>query len=477
MIKRIIYLLAFLLPRCLPAQSIVSLFEIVKEAKSQSPQYKLEATRKELSYFNYLTYKTDFKPQISLYGNAPVFSKQYSPVIQPNGSIAYLQIKQNLSSAGFSLSQKIPFTGGQISLNTELNRFDDLLTKSYQYNGTPFFIRLYQPLFSTNSLKWSKKIEPLRLEEANKFYLLQMEGIAEQTCDLYFSVLEAQENIRISELNLKNAEQNYTIEQKRVSLGTTTEDKLLQLELQLLSTSQNIEKARYDYQIALLNLKTTLGRKDTSDLKLIIPDQLPAFDVNLDETIARAYKNRPEFVTLKRRSLEAQREVAIAKSEKQQINLSATYGLNGANTQLNQIYSSPKDQQTFSIGFNIPIIDWGRRRINLLVAQTNQKLIDYNNQIDENNYIQQLITLVKNIPILRNNITVDQLRDSVALRRYTIANKLYQNGKLTITDLNIAQAEKDNSRREYLRILRTFWDTYFLLRKLTLYDFVNKTDL
>lgn len=475
--KRIIYLFVFLLPWCLPAQTIVSLFEIVKEAKSQSPQYKLETTRKELSYFNYLTYRTDFKPQISLYGNAPVFSKQYSPVIQPNGSIAYLQIKQSLSSAGFSLSQKIPFTGGQISLNTELNRFDDLLNKSHQYNGTPFFIQLSQPLFSSNLLRWSKKIEPLKLEEANKFYLFQLEAMAEQICDLYFNVLEAQEDIRISELNLKNAEQNYAIEQKRVSLGTTTEDRLLQLELQLLSTRQNIEKARYDYQIALLNLKSTLGRKDTSDLKLAIPDQLPEFDVNVEETIARAYKNRPEFVTLKRRSLEALQEVAVAKSQKQQINLTATYGLNGANTQLKQVYSSPKDQQTFAIGFNIPIIDWGRRRINLHVAQTNQKLTEYNNQIDENNYIQQLITLVKNIPILRNNIIVDQVRDTVAMRRYAIANKLYQNGKLTITDLNIAQAEKDNSRREYLRILRTFWDSYFLLRKLTLYDFVNKTDL
>jgi outer membrane protein TolC len=475
--KRIIYLLTILLPRCSCAQPIVSLFEIIKEAKSQSPQSKLETTRKELSYFNYLTYRTDFKPQISLYGNAPVFSKQYSPIIQPNGSISYLQIKQNLSSAGISLSQTIPYTGGQISFNSELNRFDDLLNKSYQYNGTPFFIQLNQPLFSTNSFKWSKKIEPLKLEESNKFYLLQLEAIAEQTCNLYFDVLEAQENIRTSELNFKNAEQNYAIEQKRVSLGTTTEDKLLQLELQLLSTKENIEKARYDYQIALLNLKSTLGRKDTTDLKLIIPDQLPVFDVNLDETIARAYKNRPEFVTQKRSMLEARRDVAMAKSEKQKINITATYGLNGANTQLKQVYSSPKGQQTFSIGFNIPIIDWGRRRINLSVAETNLKLIEYNNQIDENNYVQQLITLVKNIPILRNNIAVDQVRDSVALRRYTIANKLYQNGKLTITDLNIAEAEKDNSRKEYLGVLRTFWSTYFLLRKLTLYDFVNKTDL
>jgi hypothetical protein len=46
-------------------------------------------------------------------------------------------------------------------------------------------------------------------------------------------------------------------------------------------------------------------------------------------------------------------------------------------------------------------------------------------------------------------------------------------GKIGITDLNIAQNEKDNARRGYFDGLQTFWRNFFEIRKLTLYDFVR----
>jgi outer membrane protein TolC len=46
-----------------------------------------------------------------------------------------------------------------------------------------------------------------------------------------------------------------------------------------------------------------------------------------------------------------------------------------------------------------------------------------------------------------------------------------------ITNLNIAQQEKDNNRDAYVNSLKDFWLAYYELRQLTLYDFDTNEDL
>ena len=67
-----------------------------------------------------------------------------------------------------------------------------------------------------------------------------------------------------------------------------------------------------------------------------------------------------------------------------------------------------------------------------------------------------------------------KLSDQVAQRRYEIALKRYQTGNVTITDLNIAQNEKDSNKRAFFNSLKDYWMAYYELRALTLYDFENQ---
>ena len=151
-----------------------------------------------------------------------------------------------------------------------------------------------------------------------------------------------------------------------------------------------------------------------------------------------------------KKKLEATRDVEVAKSAKRQVNLVASYGLNNIGDQIGSIYQNPNDQQRFSIGFNVPIVDWGRRNARYNTAKAIEKLTSVNNEFDEQTIYQEIVTLVKNITLLRSNIVLARKTDSVANRRFTLANNLYQIGKLSVTDLNLAQLEKDNARRTYM---------------------------
>ena len=455
----------------------ISLQEVIAIAQQRSAAYKLAQTQQEVSYYQFLTYKSNLKPQISLYGSAPVFVKQYTPVIQPDGKVLFLPLKQNTNRVGFSLSQVLPFTGGSVSLNTELYQFYDFQAKYNQYNGTPVFLQLNQPLFALNTLKWQKKIEPLKLQEAKKNYVQEIENIAQQTAQLYFNVLDAQTNIQIANSNMEHDNYNYAIEQKRVNLGTTTEDKLLQLELQTLKGKQSLEKANYDFKMAVLALQTYIGYKDSLHWEFLLPEQVPVFPVQLDRAIAYARLYRAEFITFKRRALEATQNLQEAKAARQQVTLTATYGLNRAAGNIGTIYSDSKAQQTFSIGINVPIVDWGRTKARYNTAVSLEKLAIFNNEMDSANIVQEITTLVNNIELLKGNIQLAKTTDSVARRRFNISNNLYQAGKLTVTELNIAQSEKDNANRSYISALRDYWNSYYQLRRQTMFDFQKNIPL
>ena len=47
----------------------------------------------------------------------------------------------------------------------------------------------------------------------------------------------------------------------------------------------------------------------------------------------------------------------------------------------------------------------------------------------------------------------------------------------SVTDLNTARTESDNATQKYVRDIASFWNYYYTLRKLTLYDFLAGDDL
>lgn len=472
-IMGILFLSTYVSLNALQAQATreYTLDEIIKLAQQKSHSSKLATTEREISRYRYLSFKTEFKPQLSIYGNAPMYNKEFYGVRQPDGAISYRQINQNNSNLGFEFSQKVPFTGGKLSLNTGLVRFDDFAMKTKQYSGTPVFLQLTQPLFAINSFKWDAKIEPLKYEESIKKYFFDMENIAQRVVDLYFNILDAQNNIFSASGNLRTAETNYEIEKKRIQLGTTTEDKLLQLELQMLRNKQYLEQARYDFAIAQLHLNTFINTEIEDGIQLQIPDGIPKLNVDLANAVNAAKKYRPEFIAFQRKMLEAKRELVLTKSQQQEVNLVASLGLNNIGNTITDIYQHPNNQQRISIGFNIPIIDWGRRNASYKTALANQRLVETGNAFDEANIYQSIYTLVKNIELLESNIALARETDTVARKHYELANSLYQLGKLSINDLYLAQAEKDNVRRSLIAALRAYWGSYYLLRGLTLYDF------
>jgi outer membrane protein TolC len=473
--NKIIFLFLLVGSLTVHAQNKLTIEDVIARARAQSPSSKRTETAKETRYWEYRTFKARYNPQLAISGNAPSYSLSYVQVVQQDGSRLFQPINQTNSLVNVGLQQPLRWTGGTISANTNFNYFTDIARNSKLWSGNVFNIRLDQPIYAYNSFKWDRLTLPLKYEESKREFVEQLEFISQNASDLFFRVIAAQIDEQIARFNLANNDTIFKIEQGRYNIGTTSQDKLLQVELQLLKSKQDVAAARINKQNASLLLRIYLGLKNDEEFELVLPETVPLLEPNLDEALRYAKLNRAAYVSFERRRLEAESEVARAKGSRLATTLVASYGLNNAGLVVGDLYNNPQQQQQFNVGFNIPVLNWGRNKATMQTAYANKKLNDYTIAQDEVNAEQEIITQVRQFELLRLQIEITKKSDQVARERYNVAQNRYLIGKIDITNLNIALTEKDNAKRSYLEALRTYWSSYFNLRRLTLFDFATGT--
>jgi hypothetical protein len=473
--NRFIFLLLTVSSLAVHAQNKFTIEDVIARARAQSPSSKRTETAKETRYWEYRTFRARYNPQLAISGNAPSYNLSFTQVVQPDGTRLFQPINQTNSLVNVGLLQPLRWTGGTISANTNFNYFTDISRNSKLWSGNVFNVRLEQPIYAYNSFKWDRLTLPLRYEESKREFVEQLEFISQNASDLFFQVVAAQINEQIARFNLANNDTIFKIEQGRYNIGTTSQDKLLQVELQLLKSKQDVAAARINIQNSSLLLRIYLGLKNDEEFELVLPETVPLVEPNLDEALRYAKLNRAAYVSFERRRLEAESEVARAKGSRLSTTLVASYGLNNAGLVVGDLYNNPQQQQQFNVGFNIPVFNWGRNKATMQTAYANKKLNDYTIAQDEVNAEQEIITQVRQFELLRLQIEITKKSDEVARERYNVAQNRYLIGKIDITNLNIALTEKDNAKRSYLEALRTYWSSYFNLRRLTLFDFATGT--
>lgn len=481
MMKRISYTSIVFLLLCmrLPAQPggdtlRLTLRQVVEMAKNQSIAARQAATLKENKYWQWRTYQSNYKPQLVLNGRLPAYSKTYLEIQQPNGTIDFQPVRNNNSSLNLSLEQSIAQTGGTVFGTTLLQRFDDFDRKSTLYNGVPYALGYSQPLFMFNSLKWDKRIEPLKYQESRQEYIESMEQIAIKATGYFFDLLLAQVNLQIAATNFNNTTNILRIANEKFELGKVSRNEILQLQLELLKSKKSVASAKREMEIAALNLRAYVGLNSEDKIALELPGATIPIKVAADKVLAEAFANRSDAIAFQRKVIEAKRDVAKARGDNS-LNATLTARLGFSNSALNLpgVYKSPKDQQLFQLAFDIPILDWGRSRSRLKTAKANEQFVQYAVEQDQQVFRQEIFTQVTLFDMMQDQLVLTAQADSIASEKYQIARERYVLGHLSITDLSIAFQEKDQAKRDYVFALRDLWGAYYQLRYLSLYDFEN----
>ena len=454
-----------------------TLNQIVQLALDRSPDALQAETRKEMAYWRWRSYLSAYRPQLALEGRLPNFNRTNRAVEQPDGSYAFRRVSNSLTDLNLVASQPLGTTGTEFFLSSGIERFDNFVNDITTYSSNPVRVGLRHSLFGFNELRWNRMIEPLYYEEANRSYVVQREEIAQEATERFFAVLVQQVNMALAQKNLANNDTIYQIGQGRYNLGRITEDQLLNLELNVMNSRQEVAQAQLELETSTLELKTFVGLGDQS-VVVVPPAGVPTFTIDAQTALQQALANNPGMVIFERRIQEAKADIARTREENGfNAVLSATYGLTDRGDNIADVYNQPENEQTIELGFRVPVLDWGRSKSRRKRADAILKLEQYTVEQERINFQQEVYTQVRTFAMQREQVKITQVADDIADRRYNIAKQRYLIGKIDITDLSIALREKDEARRRYTESLRDFWLNYYEVRMLTLYDFAENESL
>lgn len=457
----------------------LTLDEVIKLAEEQSPDAFIAKHRFRNSYWQYRTFVAQYRPSLTLSGTTPDYSTAYDKVWNSQiGGYEYKSSKTLSNLASLSLSQNIGLTGGSISLNSDLTLFNDLEKDSRRYITSPVSIGLSQPLFRYNALKWQKKTEPLKYNAAKKSFLENMEAVHQRAVMNFFSLALAQINKQIAEMNYSNADTLWRIAQGRYELGTIAEDELLQMQLSWLNAETARKSAEMNLRDREIRLRSFLGFNEGVRLELIIPSAIPELQVSVDEVHELAMANNPEILNQQLTILSAQSSVAQAKAEKGlNANLMASFGLRDQDPDFALAYSDPNQQQRIRVGFTMPILDWGLGRGRYKMAQSSLELAQVQSSQAITDFEQNLFLDVEQFNLQAEQVAIAAKSDTVAMKRYEVTKQRFLIGKIAVLDLNDADSRKDQNKRAYIQALQNYWNYFYNIRSLTLYDFINRRPL
>ena len=370
----------------------LTLPQVVELAKSNSIASKQATTVRETKYWEWRTFKSNYQPQLSLEGILPGYTKTYTQVQQPNGSILFQPVHFDNSSLTLNFSQSIAATGGTIFGTTQLQRFSDFDRHNVLYNGIPYGIGYTQPLLQFNSLKWDKKIEPLKYNESKQTFIETQEKISITVTEYFFDLLLAQVNLNIAELNFTNTRRILGIADTKFELGKISKNEILQLQLEVLNAQKAVGTAKRDMEIATLNLRSYTGIEGDRRIKLEMPAVGTQMSVAAEKVLAQAFENRSDAIGFIRRLAEAKRDVAKAKGENGlKASLKANLGFSNAGINALDVYRNPKSQQSVEIQLSIPVMDWGRSKSRTKTALANEQFTTYAVEQDKQIFKQQII--------------------------------------------------------------------------------------
>jgi outer membrane protein TolC len=298
----------------------------------------------------------------------------------------------------------------------------------------------------------------------------------------FFMLALAQINKQIAVMNLSNADTLYRIADGRYKLGTIAEDDLLQMQLSYLNAETARKQADMNLRDREIRLRSFLGFNDQVRLELIIPDAIPPLQVEMQEVLDLAMANNPDIMTQQLTLLTAQSSVAQAKAEKGlNANLTASFGIQGKDPDFSTAYSSSFSTLNMNkgvrVGFTLPILDWGLGRGKYKMAQSSLELAQVQQQQALIDFQQNLYLDVEQFNLQKDQVAIAAKSDTVAARMFEVTKQRFLIGKIAILDLNNADTKKDQNKRAYLQELQNYWDYFYNIRVLTLYDFLNKKPL
>jgi outer membrane protein len=461
-------------PAPLAAQQSITLQEAVTLAHEQGHEARAARAARDAARHRQRSFQSRLLPQLSL-GIVPVYNQWIIPVEQPDGSTLFRPQQQTDATTRMVLSQRLPVTGGDLFVSSSLARVAGTGPEGVEtWSSTPISIGLRQALFRPNETTWDRREQAVRSELDERVYLEAREGIALQTADAFFEMYAARVALDNAAKNAAVNDTLYKLNTGRFEVGKIGENDLLQSELALLRARTALEGARLQHDRATAALRLALNLPAGTPLDIAVTTNIPEFDADTARAVAEALRNRAALSTVVLQDVQARRRVNEARLDNGLgATLEASVGLNATAPEPSLAYRNLLEARRFTLSVQVPLVQWGTRKQSVQAAEADRERAARMGQLTLGQVAHDAHFAALQVSQARRDVALRAKADTVAGKRFEVAYNRYVIGRITIDNLYIAQTEKDQALTQFVQALRGYWQAYYLLRRVTLFDFAT----
>jgi outer membrane protein TolC len=457
-----------------PAQQVLTLHDAMSIAMENSPNIRHTRLNLESSEASLRAQEAGLKTQFRFqlgdfsYRNTNQFDEFFS---------RWYRYESYDAAGRLFIEQPIKWTGGTLSLNDRLSykdAYSEINGQSEKTYRNELYLQFDQPLFTYNRTKMQLRSLELDFESNQLTYAVQLLELEQTVMSSFYDLYELKMSLEINHDALENDRAAYKIMKNKYDAGIGKLDDLTQAETDMLSSESNYNSTSVSLANANDRFKYLIGLpiEDSIDIKADIDFQPVGIDMEF--AVEHGLANRMEL---------RENEIQIANALDAVIragatnefsgNLSLSWGSSGTNTTFSDLYDKRVDEQYVTLGFDIPIWDWGQKKntikaseLSLESSRLNLEEQKYQIKMEIREACRRLDNLVLEIELARRRV-------KSAEKTYEINLEKYQNGDLTSQLLGDYRQTLSSARLSEVRSLINYRLALLDLKIKSLWDFEN----
>ena len=431
-------------------------------------------------YWEYRSYKANRLPSLTLNLTPAQYYRYITQRYDSNTDMDVYREQQMFSaSGGLSIQQNFDLTGGTFYMESDLEymrNFGEI--KSTQYSSVPFRIGYSQSLLGYNPFRWDRKIEPLKFEKVKKEFIYNMEVVSEEAVSYFFSLAMAQADYRLALENAASTDTLYSIGLQRHKIAAISRADLLTLQLDKVNAQNTLENAQIALKRAMFAMASFLNLDKHTQIELDMPGRPMAMEIPVEDALAMAKANNPDFLEQQQNILEAERNVSKTRVESRfNASLNASVGFNQVADNFGGAYRQPLQQDLVSISVSVPLVDWGVRKGKYNMAKNNLNVVTIAARQEELKLEEEVTMTVSDFNIQQRLIASAEEALDLAVMAYEQTRQRFIIGKADVNSLTLSLNRQQEAQKNYISALQNYWLNYYKIRKLTLYDFESGISL
>mgnify|MGYP003662896575 FL=1 len=385
-----------------------------------------------------------------------------SYAIENNITVKDADLNTSISEVNYNKakSAKLPNLFGSASQNFSSGTSIDPITSDYvsdQIHSTNLGINSSVTLFQGNQLSNQVKQNQLLIEQNSLLAQEAKNNIVISILESYLQTLYSKEGISIAENNLIASEKEVLRAKSRLDAGTIVLSDYTEAQSQAATNKYNVIAAKNDYELNIINLKQLLELSPLENLTIERVDEnqdLINLELNKEAIYTNALSYLPEVEASKTNILVNEKELEIAKGGYLPTlaltgSLGSGYTSISDNTFTNQL--DVNFNQRLGLSLNIPIFNRNQTKSAVQTAAFNIEKAEIQKQTIEKEVIKKVETAYQNALSSQEQLVAAEVSQDAAEQSYNLAQKKYELGDLSTTDLVISQNTFTNAQQNYLQ--------------------------